>query len=227
MEGTYFCTPVTFCVTLLSNRKSNNSPPYEKANAVQQTPNSDRIDRDLPTIERIIKGEAAAFRELVERHKDYAFTVSLRILNNREEAEEAAQDAFVRAYNALATFNREAKFSTWLYRIVVNCALTVQQKRKMKTENLENAQILRGASDASDALKQKEQRHFIERALKLLSPDDVTMITLFYLKENSLEEISESIGIETNTVKVKLHRARKRLAEAMQSMMKGEQKSLL
>ena len=188
---------------------------------------SDRIDRDIPTIERILRGEAAAFRELVERHKDYAFTVALRILNSREEAEEAAQDAFVRAYNALATFNREAKFSTWLYRIVVNCALTVQQKRKMKTEDLENAKILRGSNDVADALKQKEQRHFIERALKLLSPDDVTMITLFYLKENSLEEIAESIGIETNTVKVKLHRARKRLAEAMQDMMKGEQKSLL
>ena len=194
---------------------------------MQQTSNTERIDRDLPTIERILRGEAVAFRELVERHKDYAFTVSLRILNNREEAEEAAQDAFVRAYNALATFNREAKFSTWLYRIVVNCALTVQQKRKMKTEDLENVKILRGGTDASDALKQKEQRHFIERALKLLSPDDVTMITLFYLKENSLEEIAESIGIETNTVKVKLHRARKRLAEAMQDMMKGEQKSLL
>jgi RNA polymerase sigma factor (sigma-70 family) len=194
---------------------------------VQQISNIDRIDRDLPTIERILRGEVLAFRELVERHKDYAFTVSLRILNNREEAEEAAQDAFVRAYNALATFNRDAKFSTWLYRIVVNCALTVQQKRKMKTEDLENAKILRGGTDASDALKQKEQRHFIERALKLLSPDDVTMITLFYLKENSLEEIAESIGIETNTVKVKLHRARKRLAEAMQEMMKGEQKSLL
>jgi RNA polymerase sigma factor (sigma-70 family) len=194
---------------------------------VPQPANIDRVDRDLPTIERILRGEAAAFRELVEHHKDYAFTVALRILNNREEAEEAAQDAFVRAYNALATFNREAKFSTWLYRIVVNCALTVQQKRKMKTEDLENAKILRGGTDASDALKQKEQRHFIERALKLLSPDDVTMITLFYLKENSLEEIAESIGIETNTVKVKLHRARKRLAEAMQDIMKGEQKSLL
>ena len=188
---------------------------------------SDRIDRDIPTIERILRGEAAAFRELVERHKDYAFTVALRILNSREEAEEAAQDAFVRAYNALATFNREAKFSTWLYRIVVNCALTVQQKRKMKTEDLENAKILRGSNDVADALKQKEQRHFIDRALKLLSPDDVTMITLFYLKENSLEEIAESIGIETNTVKVKLHRARKRLAEAMQGMMKGEQRNLL
>ena len=188
---------------------------------------SDRIDRDIPTIERILRGEAAAFRELVERHKDYAFTVALRILNSREEAEEAAQDAFVRAYNGLAMFNREAKFSTWLYRIVVNCALTVQQKRKMRTEDLENAKILRGGNDVADTLKQKEQRHFIERALKLLSPDDVTMITLFYLKENSLEEIAESIGIETNTVKVKLHRARKRLAEAMQGMMKGEQKNLL
>ena len=194
---------------------------------MEQLINIDRIDRDIPTIERILRGEAAAFRELVERHKDYAFTVALRILNSREEAEEAAQDAFVRVYNALATFNREAKFSTWLYRIVVNCALTVQQKRKMKTEELENAKILRGSNDVADALKQKEQRHFIERALKLLSPDDVTMITLFYLKENSLEEIAESIGIETNTVKVKLHRARKRLAEAMQGMMKGEQRNLL
>ena len=188
---------------------------------------SDRIDRDVPTIERILRGEIAAFRELVERHKDYAFTVALRILNSREEAEEAAQDAFVRAYNALATFNQDAKFSTWLYRIVVNCALTVQQKRKMKTEDLENAKILKGSNDVADALKQKERRHFIDRALKLLSPDDVVMITLFYLKENSLEEIAESTGIETNTVKVKLHRARKRLAEAMQDMMKGEQKNLL
>jgi RNA polymerase sigma factor (sigma-70 family) len=194
---------------------------------VQESTHPDRIDRDIPAIERILRGDSTAFRELVERHKDYAFTVSLRILNNREEAEEAAQDAFVRAYNALATFNRAAKFSTWLYRIVVNCALTVQQKRKMRTEDLENAKILRGPSDTVDGLKQKEQRHFIERALKLLSPDDVTMITLFYLRENSLEEIAESIGIETNTVKVKLHRARKRLAEAMQEMMKGEQRNLL
>jgi RNA polymerase sigma factor (sigma-70 family) len=194
---------------------------------VQEPSNIDRIDGDLPTIERILRGEVAAFKELVERHKDYAFTVALRILNNREEAEEAAQDAFVRAYNALATFNRAAKFSTWFYRIVVNCALTVQQKRKIKTEDLENVKILRGGGDASDGFKQKEQRFFIERALKLLSPDDVVVITLFYLKENSLEEMAESIGIETNTVKVKLHRARKRLADVMQNMMKGEQKNLL
>jgi DNA-directed RNA polymerase specialized sigma24 family protein len=72
---------------------------------VQETIHSDRIDRDIPAIDRILRGDSMAFRELVERHKDYAFTVALRILNNREEAEEAAQDAFVRAYNALALSN--------------------------------------------------------------------------------------------------------------------------
>ncbi len=185
------------------------------------------IDTDAERIERILRGDAAAFRELVNRHKDYAFTLAYRILNSREDAEEAAQDAFVRAYNGLAAFNRDAKFTTWLYRIVVNCALTVQQRRKIRTEDIDNARILRGANDTTDNLKQKEQKFYIQKALKLLSPDDVTMITLFYLKENSLEEIGDIVGIETNTVKVKLHRARKRLAEAMQTLLKGEAKSLL
>ncbi len=185
------------------------------------------IDNDADRIERVLRGDSAAFRELVNRHKDYAFTLAYRILNSREDAEEAAQDAFVRAYNALASFNRDAKFTTWLYRIVVNCALTVQQRRKTQTEDIDNAKILRGSNDASDGLKQKEQKFYIQKALKLLLPDDVTMITLFYLKENSLEEIAEIVGIETNTVKVKLHRARKRLADVMQNILKGEAKNLL
>jgi RNA polymerase sigma factor (sigma-70 family) len=193
------------------------------------------IDNDADRIERVLRGDSTAFRELVNRHKDYAFTLAYRILNSREDAEEAAQDAFVRAYNALASFNREAKFTTWFYRIVVNCALTVQQRRKSKTVDIDDAKILmahpdivgRGANDTTNAMKQQEQKFYIQKALKLLSPDDVTMITLFYLKENSLEEIAETVGIETNTVKVKLHRARKRLADAMQNILKGEVKSLL
>ena len=185
------------------------------------------IDNDADRIERVLRGDSNAFRELVNRHKDYAFTLAYRILNSREDAEEAAQDAFVRAYNGLAMFNRDAKFTTWFYRIVVNCALTVQQRRKKQTEDIDDVKLLRGATDASDNLKHKEQKYYIQKALKLLSPDDVTMITLFYLKENSLEEISETVGIETNTVKVKLHRARKRLADVMQHLLKGEVKSLL
>jgi RNA polymerase sigma factor (sigma-70 family) len=190
-------------------------------------------DSDIQLIERILRGETAAYRALVNRHKDYAFTIAYRLLNNREEAEEAAQDGFVRAFNGLANFNREAKFTTWFYRVVVNAALTIQQKKKLPTEDLENAknipygsQVLRG-SEEKNIFKQKEQRYYIDLALKQLSSDDVVIITLFYLKEQSLDEIAEICNIEANSVKVKLHRARKRLAEVMQVLLKGEEKSLL
>ena len=187
-------------------------------------------DIDLHLIDRILRGETPAYRDLVSRHKDYAFTIALRILGNREDAEEAAQDAFVRTFKALAGFNREAKFTTWFYRVAMNAALNIQQKKKLTTENIDD---VRGdvtdfqGSDAPDNLKRKEQKHYINLAMKQLSPDDVTMISLFYLKEQSLEEIADIVGIETNTVKVKLHRARKRLADVMQELLKGEEKSLL
>lgn len=188
------------------------------------------LDKDILLIDRILKGETPAYRELVTRHKDYAFTIAYRILNSREDAEEAAQDAFVRAFNGLQNFNRDAKFTTWFYRVVMNAALTIQQKKKIVTEDIDNipsnSVLLRGG-DSTDNLKRKEQQHYIKEALKQLSPDDVTMITLFYLKEQSLEEIRDIVGIETNTVKVKLHRARKRLADVMQDMLKGEALSLL
>jgi RNA polymerase sigma factor (sigma-70 family) len=188
------------------------------------------IDNDLLLIDRILRGETPAYRELVNRHKDYAFTIAYRILNSREDAEEAAQDAFVRAFNGLQNFNREAKFTTWFYRVVMNAALTIQQKKKLITEDIDtlhtNSHVLRGG-DYADTMKRKEQQYYIKEALKLLSPDDVTMITLFYLKEQSLDEIAEIVGIETNTVKVKLHRARKRLADVMQHMLKDETQSLL
>jgi RNA polymerase sigma factor (sigma-70 family) len=188
------------------------------------------LDKDILLIDRILRGETPAYRELVTRHKDYAFTIAYRLLNNREDAEEAAQDAFVRAFNGLQNFNREAKFTTWFYRVVLNAALTIQQKKKITTEDIDNVHsnsaVLRG-SNSTDNMKRKEQQYYIKEALKQLSPDDVTMITLFYLKEQSLEEISDIVGIETNTVKVKLHRARKRLADVMQNILKGETQSLL
>ena len=187
-------------------------------------------DKDILLIERILRGETPAYRELVNRHKDYAFTIAYRIVGSREDAEEAGQDAFVRAFKALPNFNREAKFTTWFYRIIMNAALTIQQKKKMKTEDLDDAHsevsILRGG-DSTDNMKRKEQQFYIQQALKQLQPDDVTMITLFYLKEQSLDEIAEIVGIESNTVKVKLYRARKRLADVIQDMLKGEAQSLL
>jgi RNA polymerase sigma factor (sigma-70 family) len=123
------------------------------------------LDKDILLIDRILRGETPAYRELVTRHKDYAFTIAYRLLNNREDAEEAAQDAFVRAFNGLQNFNREAKFTTWFYRVVMNAALTIQQKKKITTEDIDNVHsnsaVLRG-SNSTDNMKRKEQQYYIK-----------------------------------------------------------------
>ena len=185
--------------------------------------------KDINILNRIRSGDKSAYKELINRHKDYAFTVAFRILNNREDAEEVAQDAFMQVFGALKSFNAESKFTTWFYRIVFNAAL--MQKRKNKVESVEidsssEAFQVSHSSDSAVDLQKNERKNAIQKALQNLSADDTAMITLFYLKELSLEEISEITKISAETAKVKIHRARKRLAEEMKKMLKDEVKSL-
>ena len=185
-------------------------------------------ETDNSIIERILSGDKSGYRDLANRHKDYAFTVAYKIAGTREDAEEIAQDAFIQAFQALATFNQEAKFTTWFYRIVFNAALMFKRKNRIQTEDIETSFSAQFASaDTDNDLKIKEQQAYIQQALNHLSPDDVTMITLFYLKEQSLEEIAQVIGISAETVKVKLCRARKRLAETMNKMLGKEVRTLI
>ncbi|MEL7005516.1 MAG: sigma-70 family RNA polymerase sigma factor, partial [Bacteroidota bacterium] len=88
------------------------------------------IDDDI-LIDLILNGDHKLFEKLVERHQSYAFTIALNVLKNKEDAEEAAHDSFLKAYKNLSKFNKEAKFSTWLYRIVFNTAVTYQRKKKV------------------------------------------------------------------------------------------------
>jgi RNA polymerase sigma factor (sigma-70 family) len=184
--------------------------------------------KDIALIDRILRGDKSAYAPLINRHKSYAFTVAFRILNNREDAEEVANDAFMQAFGALKTYNKEAKFTTWFYRIVFNTALMQKRKNRILGEDIlqhtDNQQV--SVFNSLENYQNQERKQFIQKALQQLSADDVTVITLFYLKENSLEEISEITGITAETAKVKLHRARKRLAEMMQQMMGNEAKSL-
>ncbi len=186
--------------------------------------------KDINILNRIRSGDKSAYKELINRHKDYAFTVAFRILNNQEDAEEVAQDAFMQVFGALKSFNAESKFTTWFYRIVFNAAL--MQKRKNKVESVEidsssEAFQVSHSSDSAVDLQKNERKNAIQKALQNLSADDTAMITLFYLKELSLEEISEITKISAETAKVKIYRARKRLAEEMKKMLKDEVKSLL
>ena len=174
--------------------------------------------RDTDLLNRIRNGDKSAYKELINRHKDYAFTIAFRILNSREDAEEVAQDAFMQVFGAINSFNAESKFTTWFYRIIFNAALMQKRKNKIVSVDIENSQealMLNVTSNADDNIKQNERKTAIQNALKNLSADDCLMITLFYLKEHSLEEIAEITQISAETAKVKIHRARKRLAEEM------------
>lgn len=175
------------------------------------------MHQDDHLIDAVLNGDQTAFAELVNGYKRMAFNVAHRILWNEEEAEEAAMDAFVKAYRNLKKFDRRSKFSTWFYRIVTNEALGRARKKKLDKVDIEAAFDLGKHDRSSD-----ENQALIQMGIRSLSEKDAELLTLFYLKEFSLEEISELIDAETNTIKVNIHRARKRLAKKMLELL-GEE----
>lgn len=186
--------------------------------------------KDIALLKRIQTGDRLAYKELINRHKDYAFTVAYRILNSREDAEEIAQDAFLQVFKSIGSFNYEAKFTTWFYRIVFNAALMQKRKNRIFTEDISEssqASLVSNLSDSSEDIRKSERQQAIRQAMQQLQPDDVLLITLFYLQEQSLEEIAAITQISADTAKVKLHRARKRLADEMKKYWKEEVRSLI
>lgn len=183
-------------------------------------------------IAKVKQGDMVAFNALIDEYKAMAFTLSLRLLKNREDAEEATQDAFVKAYKNIGQFEGNSKFSTWLYTIVYHTALTRMRKKKLETTDISNEFIVNSVvfSESGNEwkrLQRTERSNFIQQALEQLLEDDQVAITLFYLNENSLVEISEITGWEMSNVKVRLHRARKRLLSALEQLLDDEVKSLL
>jgi RNA polymerase sigma-70 factor (ECF subfamily) len=149
------------------------------------------------------------------------FTLVLRFTDNREDAEEISQDVFVKAYRSLADFRGESKFSTWLYTVVRTSCITFLRKKKLATTSMDNERTLiqlenRESGFNANTVEQKSKHAMVNSAIRLLSPDDAQLITLFYKGEQTLEEIGRIMGLDPNTVKVKLHRARHRLKEKME-----------
>ena len=181
-------------------------------------------------IERIRQGDSAAFTQIVEKHKDLVFTIVVRILQNREDAEEIAQDVFVKAYKALDKFEGKSKFSTWLYRIAYNAAISKTRKKGLKTADLEDEVIHNYSEDEFGEdltqLSGEEQQRMLNKALSGLSGDENLLITLYYKNENSVEEISDITGLTESNVKVKLHRIRKKLYEKMNLLMQTNVKKV-
>jgi RNA polymerase sigma factor (sigma-70 family) len=178
-------------------------------------------DPEFIIIDRVVAGEQQLYAELVNRYKSYAFTIALKILESRPDAEEAAQDAFVKAFHHLKSFKKDAKFSTWLYRIVFNTAVSYKRKQKGIFQSIENT-IVEYSPEAEGILERNDKRKYLALAMHKLNEADKLAITLFYLQEFSLDEIADITGMQSNTVKVRIHRARQRLADELTLILKKE-----
>ncbi len=186
---------------------------------------------DNEIISKVLNGDQAAFAGLVNRYQNYVFTLTLRMIKSREDAEEVAQDIFIKAYRSLSNFRGEAKFSTWLYTIVNTSCITFLRKKKLEVYSLDSEKVFEAADSLDSGMRanqveQKSRSVMVTNAINLLSPDDAQVITLFYKAEQSLEEIATALGIEVNAAKVRLHRARTRLKEKMQEHFSEEVKDI-
>ena len=183
-------------------------------------------DQETLIINKIIGGDTHAFAVLVDRYKDLVFTLAIRMLKNREEAEEVSQDTFIKVYKALPKFKGDSKLSTWVYKVAYNtCLDSIKKNNRRQSEvtidSFTENQI-KTLDNALSALEEKEQQQTIQDCLQQLSSKDSFLLTLFYFEELSLEEVSKVVGMAPNTVKVNIHRARKRLASILKQRMEPE-----
>jgi RNA polymerase sigma-70 factor (ECF subfamily) len=164
----------------------------------------------------------------VERHKDHVFNLALRICGSYEDAEEIAQDSFMKAYRSLPKFRMESSFSTWLYRIVYNTAISHVRSGKDEMLSIEEfpaeaADFLSNNPD-EEAAEAEYRNSLINFALKKINSDERALITLYYYDELGINEISDITGISKSNVKVKLYRARQKLSEIIE---KNEKKNMI
>ena len=178
-------------------------------------------DPEHSRIERILAGEQHLYAEMVDKYKSYAYTIAQKILQNRPDAEEATQDAFIKAYHHLKGFNQQSKFSTWLYRIVFNTAISYKRRTKQQFQSLENT-FVEYRGEGEGMLEKTDRKKFLNLAMAKLNEADRTALSLFYLQEFSLEEIAEITGMPANTAKVRIHRARLRLADELKNILNKE-----
>ncbi|RYY41270.1 MAG: sigma-70 family RNA polymerase sigma factor [Chitinophagaceae bacterium] len=186
---------------------------------------------DIELIDEVLRGNEAAYALIVDRYQAFVFTLVLRYVKGREDAEEVAQDVFVKAFRALADFKRASKFSTWLYTIATTSALSWLRKKKLDTRSLDDESVFARADNldgglSANLVEAKSRTELLARAMALLPPDDTQVLTLFYKGEQSLEEIAAILSIEANAAKVRLHRARTRLKDKMNQHFAAEVRDL-
>ena len=182
-------------------------------------------------ITKVLEGDRNAFAYLVDKYKTMVYSLALRLVKDREEAEEISQDAFIKAYQSLASFKGKAKFSSWLYRIVYNTAISKLRQQPAGRVSLDEPNIpdtlYLESKENYDTLSADERKKYLEKALDSLDSDEKMLVILYYYEEQDLDEIASIAGLTKTNTKVKLFRARKKMLTVLQSYLKEETYNLL
>lgn len=189
--------------------------------------------REMALVERLRRGDDAAFEEVVRTHSGQFLGVCRRLLGNEEDAREAMQDAFLSAFRALDRFTGQARLSTWLYRIVVNSALMKRRSRRSHPHRSID-DLLPQFDDSGhhveppapwqpvdDHLLRQETRDLVRRLIDQLPETHRTVLLLRDIQEHDTCETAQVLGISENAVKIRLHRARQALRTLLDRHMKG------
>ena len=181
---------------------------------------------DQYLIDKVLNGDTNAFGELVDRYQNFVFTIAIRILKVSEEAEEVAQDSFIKAFDSLKSFRGDSKFSTWLYRIVYHKSLDrIKMNKRHRTYEI-NEEITDDSLDhienGLEFMLSKERSGIIKKCIDQLPEEDSAIITLYYFEEQSVKEISKVTDLTEDNIKIKLYRSRKKLFSLLESYIKPE-----
>jgi RNA polymerase sigma factor (sigma-70 family) len=184
---------------------------------------------DEQYIKRVTEGDTEAFRYLVEKYQQKAYSVALSIVRNQTEAEDVVQEAFIKAYRKLADFRGDSSFLTWLLKIVVNESIKVHRKKKLENQYCESAKELNepNVNSSIGKLKDEEQQKFVSLALDQMAVREAMVLKLFYIEELSLKQMEEVLDLKADHIKVLLFRARKQFYSVLQNELKHELKSIV
>src|SRR5437588_5576205 len=167
---------------------------------------------DTAFVRRCLEGDTAAFGPVVERYQRVLFTVAMRMLGDYDEASDAAQNAFVKAYRKLHAYDPTQRFFSWIYRILVNECLNARRDRRSHEPITPDLAIV---ESPADLLESDERRRRVQAAILTLPHDYREVIVLRHFAEQSYDEIAEALGIPSRVVKSRLRTARQRLGQML------------
>ncbi|GHT04938.1 DNA-directed RNA polymerase sigma-70 factor [Bacteroidia bacterium] len=177
-------------------------------------------------IQRIKDGDFRAFTGIVHKYQSKILTVVMKIVENREDAEDITQEVFMKVFKSLEQFKGDSEFSTWIYRIAYNTTLSELRKKKFSFVPIDDNYSVENeiVSEEIDDFNIEKRLVYLDAALKQLSPDETFLITLYYLDKQSVEVVSQISNLSVSNVKVKLHRIRKKLALEINKFIQDDNK---